>query len=189
MPPAEAPEIVVCAGGNLGLVYFTSIEGRASIDSISELHPGLVARLAAHPGIGFVLVRSETRGALAVGARGVHLLDEARVEGEDPLAVYGPLAARRLRRVDGYRHCGDLAIVSRYDDATEEVAAFEELIGSHGGIGGPQTSAFTLVPAAWPVPDEPIVGAERLNGLFRECLAFERRQAAAAEPESRELTA
>jgi uncharacterized membrane protein YvlD (DUF360 family) len=175
--PGGTPEIVVCAGGNLALAYFPSIDGRASIEEIEALHPGLVARLAAHSGVGFVLVRSETRGGLAVGGRGVHLLDEGRVEGRDPLAVFGPHAVRRLRRLDGFVHCGDLVIVSRLDPATEEVAAFEELIGSHGGLGGPQTAAFVLVPSAWPVPDEPLFGAEALNALFRACLAFERQAA------------
>jgi hypothetical protein len=119
-----------------------------------------------------------------VGGRGVHLLDEGRVEGRDPLAVFGPHAVRRLRRLDGFVHCGDLVIVSRLDPATEEVAAFEELIGSHGGLGGPQTAAFVLVPSAWPVPDEPLFGAEALNALFRACLAFERQAAgdAAGDP-------
>jgi hypothetical protein len=103
------------------------------------------------------------------------------VEGDDPLAVFGPLAVRHLRRLDGFRNTGDLVIVSRYDAATEEVAAFEELIGSHGGLGGPQTAAFVLVPAGWPMPDGPLVGAETLNGLFRACLACERDGAEPAE--------
>ncbi len=173
--PTDARDIVVCASGNLALVYFADVDGRAPVEAIEELHPGLVGRLAAHPGIGFVLVRSASRGSLAVGARGVHLLDEGLVEGEDPLAIYGPLAARRLRRLSGFANVGDLAVVSRYDEATEEVAAFEELIGSHGGLGGPQTAAFALVPASWPIPETPVVGGEALNALFRACLAFERR--------------
>ena len=31
--------------------------------------------------------------------------------------------------------------LSQYDPELGEVAAFEELIGSHGGLGGPQTAA------------------------------------------------
>jgi hypothetical protein len=38
------------------------------------------------------------------------------------------------------------------------VAAFEELIGSHGGLGGDQTRPFILHPADWSVEGE-LVGA------------------------------
>ena len=36
---------------------------------------------------------------------------------------------------------------SRYDETLEEVAAFEHQVGSHGGLGGPQTHPFVLHPA------------------------------------------
>ena len=36
---------------------------------------------------------------------------------------------------------------SRYDPELEEVAAFEEQVSSHGGLGGPQTHPFLLYPA------------------------------------------
>jgi hypothetical protein len=61
-------------------------------------------------------------------------------------------------------HCGDLVAISMLDPDTDEVAAFEELIGSHGGLGGPQTEPFILHPAEWTI-DEPIVGAE---GVYRQ---------------------
>jgi hypothetical protein len=38
------------------------------------------------------------------------------------------------------------------DPSTDEVAAFEELIGSHGGLGGWQTQASLVYPATWPSP-------------------------------------
>ncbi len=38
-----------------------------------------------------------------------------------------------------------------YPDGT--VAAFEELIGSHGGLGGEQTDAFLLHPPDMPAPE------------------------------------
>ena len=54
------------------------------------------------------------------------------------------------------------------DPETGEVAAFEELVGSHGGMGGAQTEAFLLYPAAFAEPAEPIVGRPgRLPGARR----------------------
>jgi hypothetical protein len=66
-------------------------------------------------------------------------------------------------------HCGDLVAISLLDAETDEVAAFEELIGSHGGMGGAQTEAFILHPAEWTL-DEPLVGAEAVHRQLRRWL-------------------
>jgi uncharacterized membrane protein YvlD (DUF360 family) len=158
------PELVVCASGNLALIYFPRLPGRVTLETMDATWPDLVPALARHPGIGFLMVRSETRGPVAVGARGVRYLADDTFEGEDPVAPYGPHAAEGLLRVDGMEHAGDLIAISMLDPDTEEVAAFEELIGSHGGLGGPQTEPFILHPAEWTI-DEPIVGAE---GVYRQ---------------------
>ena len=75
-----------------------------------------------------------------------------------------------LQRVDAMAHCGDLVAISRLDAGTGEVAAFEELIGSHGGLGGMQTKPMIMHPAAWTI-DEPIVGAEAVYRQIRHWLA------------------
>lgn len=49
-----------------------------------------------------MLVRSERDGAVALGEDGIHYLDQGRVEGEDPLAPFGPHAADHVRRTDSY---------------------------------------------------------------------------------------
>ena len=49
-----------------------------------------------------------------------------------------------LKREDAMVHAPDLLLLSQYDAELGEVAAFEELIGSHGGLGGPQTEPFIL---------------------------------------------
>jgi hypothetical protein len=51
------------------------------------------------------------------------------------------------------------------------VAAFEELVGSHGGMGGTQSHPFVLYPADLTWPDAPVVGAERVHRIFRGWLA------------------
>jgi uncharacterized membrane protein YvlD (DUF360 family) len=161
-PDDEAVDVVVSASGNLGLVHFGAFPERLSRELIDVAFPRLIDGLAAHEGIGFLLVRSEQDGALVIGADGVRYLEDDRVEGEDPLADFGPLAANHLRRLDQFPHCGDIVVNSSYDTATDEVAAFEELVGSHGGLGGPQTKAFVLFPAEWDAPGE-LVGAPAVH--------------------------
>jgi hypothetical protein len=93
------------------------------------------------------------------------------VEGEDPLAPFGPNAARHVKRTDGFPHCPDLVLNSTYWEETDEVAAFEEVVGSHGGMGGSQSFPFALVPADWEPPAAPVVGAEAMHARFRAWLA------------------
>jgi hypothetical protein len=61
------------------------------------------------------------------------------------------LRARQVRRIADFPHAGDLIVNSTlYPDGT--VAAMEELIGNHGGLGGEQTDAFLLHPGDMTVP-------------------------------------
>ena len=163
------PELVVAASGNLAHVYFPRMAGRVSVEEIERLWPGLVASLGRHPGIGLLMVRSEQHGSVVVGGRGSRYLDTGRVEGVDPLVPFGEHAVAGMLRLASMEHCGDLVAVSMFDAETDEVAAFEELIGSHGGIGGAQTEAFILHPADWTV-DEPLVGAEAVYRQLRRWL-------------------
>ncbi|WP_344616287.1 alkaline phosphatase family protein [Dactylosporangium salmoneum] len=145
-------EVVTIASGNLAMLYLTGVPGRADLDTVEELRPGLVDGLAKHPGIGVVVVGTPD-GPLAIGPAGRHRLRDAHIEGDDPLLPYGPSAAADLLAHQAMAHVGDLVVLSRVDPGTDEVAAFEELVGSHGGIGGWQTEAVLVHPADWPVLD------------------------------------
>jgi uncharacterized membrane protein YvlD (DUF360 family) len=158
--------IVVLGSGNLGLVYLMDEPRRLLREEIDERYPALLPALRSHPHIGWVLVRSERDGALALGARGEHHLDDGRVEGEDPLAAFGPRAAQHLLRTDGFPHVADITVGSFYDPALDEGCAFEELISFHGGMGGPQTRAFVLHPSVLAPAAEPLVGAVAVHGLL-----------------------
>jgi uncharacterized membrane protein YvlD (DUF360 family) len=166
---AGPPELVVCASGNLALIYFPRLDGRATLEQIESSWPGMVETLTRHDGVGMLMIRTASRGTVVVGADGVRYLDDDTVEGSDPVAPFGEHALTGLKRVDGMEHCGDIVAISLLDPETDEVAAFEELIGSHGGLGGPQTHPFILHPAEWTV-DEPIVGAEAVYRQIRRWL-------------------
>jgi hypothetical protein len=168
-PPREDSAVVV-GSGNLGLVYLTGFDHRLTVEELEDMYPGMIAALANHPGVSAVLVRSAGRGGLVLGKRGVrHLVDDT-IDGEDPLAAFGPHAPTSLRREDAMEHAPDLLLLSQYDPELGEVAAFEELIGSHGGLGGQQTEPFILHPAEWQL-DEPIpIGAPAVYRNLRRWL-------------------
>ncbi len=73
-------------------------------------------------------------------------------EGYDPLLPYGPRAAADLVALEAKQHVGDVVVLGRFDPQLREVCAFEELVGSHGGLGGWQTDALLVVPAALDAP-------------------------------------
>jgi uncharacterized membrane protein YvlD (DUF360 family) len=181
--------VIVLASGNLGLVYLMEEPRRLFMEEIEERHPRLLAALRTHPHIGFLLVRSRTRGPLVLGARGTRYLDDDRIEGEDPLAPFSPGAAAHLRRTDGFEHVADIMVNSFYDPDLEQGCAFEELISFHGGLGGLQTQPFILHPVELRMPDGPIVGAAAVHDLlvgWRRSLQ-ERESGSGARPPTRTM--
>ena len=67
-------------------------------------------------------------------------------------------------------HAPDLLLISQYDPELGEVAAFEELIGSHGGLGGPQNHPFILHPTDWELDEAEPVGAPAIYRNLRRWL-------------------
>ena len=169
----DLPDLTVVAGGNLALIYFGASRERMTLEEIETTYPDLVKALANHPGIGITIVRSAERGPLCVGREGIHFLDDDRVEGTDPLLPYGPLAATAIRRLDEIAHVGDIAVVSLYEEETGEIAAFEELIGAHGGLGGAQTRPFFLYPSDWQLDEPTLVGAPAVHRQLRRWMERE----------------
>ncbi|MFD3456948.1 phage holin family protein [Streptomyces sp. NPDC058691] len=169
--PSSDP--VVLASGNLGLISFPDLPGRADRAGIEARHPALLRTLAEHPGIGFLLVQDTERGPLVLGpGGGEHELESGRVTAPDPLAPFGPRAAAAVRRAARFPHAADIMVNSAYDPVTHAVHAFEEQVGSHGGLGGDQSRAFLLHPyeLEGPGPDERLVGARAVHELFSDWL-------------------
>ncbi|GAB2920948.1 phage holin family protein [Streptomyces sundarbansensis] len=160
--PAKLSDPIVLASGNLGLISFPDIEGRASREQIERRHPALLSTLANHPGIGFLLVGGED-GSVVLGAGGARVPVAELTDGEGPLAAFGIGAADAVRRTDTFPHVADVMVNSMYDPATDTVHAFEEQIGSHGGLGGEQSRPFLLWPRGLTDPLD-IVAAETAEG-------------------------
>lgn len=169
-PPAAPDSVAFVGSGNLGLLYFTGHDHRLTAEELEELHPNLVATLVAHPGVGMLMVRSAAHGAVVFGPSGVRYLDEDRIDGDDPTALFGPHTIMSLKREDAMLHAPDILLISQYDPELGEVAAFEELIGSHGGLGGPQTEPFILYPSEWQLDQDVPLGAPAIYRNIRQWL-------------------
>jgi len=163
----EFAHLAALASGNLGLIYSTRLEQRASLEVIEKIYPGMLEGLAQHEGVGFLMVNSEEHGPVVIGEQGRYYLNTDRVEGQNPLVGFGPNIAHHLKRSDSFPDAPDILVNSFYDPDKEEGAAFEELIGFHGGLGGYQTRPFILYPAEWSWEEQPIIGAEEVYKLLK----------------------
>ena len=65
---AAAGDVVVIASGNLAMVYLTALPRRMTLEEIAAVYPGLVPSLVAHPGVGFITVRTDQRGTVCWAA-------------------------------------------------------------------------------------------------------------------------
>lgn len=151
---AGESDLIVAVAGSLAHIYLSDLPGRLTRGDVDRRHPHLIAGLARHRHIGLVMVRSPDGVPVALGAHGWRTLTRAGCvggEGTDPVAVFGPHAGADLWALDRRRHVGDVVVLGGFDPSTGEVAAFEDLVGSHGGLGGGQTDALLLHPRTWSV--------------------------------------
>ena len=164
---AKEKKAIVLLSGCSGLVFFTDASERMSYEKIQDTYPELLPGLVNHPGIGFVLVKSEENGPMVFGKGGIHYLEDGVIDGVDPLEPYGPNAVRHLKRQNGFPNCPDILLNTAYNPQTQELPGFEDQVSHHGGLGGPQCHPFVLHPASLPVGDEPIVTAVGIYKVLR----------------------
>ncbi|UCD98548.1 MAG: phage holin family protein [Chloroflexota bacterium] len=150
----DPAKVTLCYSGNLAQVYFDLFPRKVTLNELNAAYPGMVDTLVQHEGIGIVVAYEDDLEAVAFGKNGARNLHTGDVVGEDPLEPFGDVELRawQLRRIADFSNAGDLILNSTlYPDGT--VAALEELIGSHGGLGGEQTDAFIFHPADMEIPE------------------------------------
>ena len=161
-------DVIVLASGNLAMIYLTQWPYRLTYEEITSMFPELIPGIIENEFIGFILVRSKEKGDIAIGKKGKYYLDSGEIEGENPLEGFGENIVRHLKRNSSFEHTPDILVNSFYDKENDEVCAFEELVGSHGGVGGDQSKPFILYPSTWNIPDEKIIGAENIYRILKE---------------------
>ena len=159
---ATDQELLVFGSGNLGLVYAAGEPHRLTRRDIEQRWPALLPGLVGHEGVAFAVVDTAD-GPVAIGPHGEHRLRDGLVVGTDPLTPFRPEAAAFLLRASSMPEAPDIAVNSLLDPATGEVAAFEGLVGCHGGLGGWQDRAMLVWPSDLPRPSQPLVGADAVH--------------------------
>jgi hypothetical protein len=163
-------EVIVLASGNLAMIYLTQWSHRLTYEEIEDLFPELIPGLVNNEYIGFLVVRSSEKGDLAIGKNGIYYLDTGEIDGENPLEGFGKNIVRHLKRNSSFKYTPDILVNSFYDEENDEVCAFEELVGSHGGAGGSQSRPFILYPSDWEIGDDEIIGAESIYRILKDNL-------------------
>ena len=160
-------EVIILASGNLAMIYLTQWSHRLTYEEITSKFPNLLPGIVDNEYVGFVLVRSKEKGDMAIGLEGTYYLDSDEIEGKNPLEGYGKNVVRHLKRNSNFDHTPDILVISFYDPVANEVCAFEELVGSHGGVGGEQSRPFILYPSSWDVSSDDIIGAENIYNILK----------------------
>jgi hypothetical protein len=153
LDPLRRGDVVVRPSGGLAHVYFNLSPHRLDLSEMVWLYPTLVTQLLDHPGIGLVVAR-EGEQVIVMGKGGTLILAENThdVGGDDPLlSLADPEAtATELARLAAFPHSGDLILFGAWD-ANGSVVTFEDQLGAHGGLGGPQDQPFIIHPSDVPL--------------------------------------
>ena len=163
-------EVIVLASGNLAMIYLTQWSHRLTYEEINEFLPELIPGIINNEYIGFIVVKSSEHGNLAIGKNGTYYLDSDEIEGENPLEGFGENIVRHIKRNVSFTYTPDILVNSFYDAENDEVCAFEELVGSHGGAGGSQSEPFILYPSDWDIGCDEIIGAENIYRILKSNL-------------------
>jgi hypothetical protein len=169
--PERHSDVSVRVSGPLAHVYFNVSERRLNLSEIALLYPALLNRLIEHPGIGAVVGR-EGHETVIMGRQGtltVHK-DSRHLQGANPLDGLSDLQRQitQLDYVASFPRSGDLMLLGAWRNG--EVITFEDQIGTHGGVGGPQERPFILYPGEMDWPSDAIKNSCDLYPLFARYL-------------------
>ena len=170
----ENPDVVVTGSGNLGNIWLNRYPARATYEQMNADYPRLIEKLLGTSGVGFIVVKHAT-GYKCLSAEGSIELTNKTVANSNPLAAYPAETTDALLRLAKMSVAPDLIVVSSCEPGSNEVHAFEELVGNHGGVGGWQREAILLHPSRYKLAkkftsDGEIYGAENLHSILKSWL-------------------
>lgn len=144
--PSHKIEVVVTGSGNLGNVWLKHFNSRPSLQQIENKYQGFIDELLRTPGMGLAIILDAKQNPVCIGGHGRINLRTGKVEGKNPLSTYKNIRTKELLNLAMDPNAPDIILISAKHPGSNEVYAFEELVGNHGGIGGWQTEALLLHP-------------------------------------------
>lgn len=162
---SKRTDIVVTGSGNLGNIWIIPYDKRPNRDRLEKDFPGIIEGLLRTEGIGLVIVVNSRNEPICIGQKGEINLKTGKVTGQNPLKPYSSIRPIDLLRPASMKHAPDIQIISSMNPVTEEVHAFEELVGNHGGIGGWQTDALLLYPASLKIPEKHLTDGKIVDSV------------------------
>jgi hypothetical protein len=171
-------DVVVTYSSSLALIYFADDVHALGLAEIraDPRRAALYDALVAHKGIGLVATRDGDKVAVA-GGRGRAWIRDAsvvRVEGENPLSVYGTdtPVLRSIESLVRQPNAGDLVLFGAYDGY--EIVSFDDQVGAHGSAGGDQVYPFIISPPSLDLSDETLEDARDIHRTVLERYALPR---------------
>ncbi len=162
---SEEEPLVVTYSSSLAHVYWREPARPLTFDEIrgDPDRRALYYFLVAHAGIGAVITRM-LDGAHVETIRGRVLVtpdgDAEVLEGDDPLRHYAGTAdeLRAIATLVQWSNSGDIVLFGAYDPERGRCICFDDQVGAHGAMGGPQSWPFImaprgLIPADWEIRD------------------------------------
>ncbi len=148
-------------------IYFTELPDRAFMEEAEKEFPGLINKIINHKDIGFAAARTKN-GKIIKGSGGeVIIPDKGKniIRRENPLAGYGneKQAVKDLCSLLDRSFSGDIIVMGAFKNG--EIINFEEQMSAHGGLGGPQTSAFIIYPEEIKAPETGNI--KGIHGIFK----------------------
>ncbi len=143
---------------------------RMDHDRIVGLHPRLIAYLRKQEGIGPFFVRKSPGMWLVMEGESTAEFRDGRIrctEGLDPLRLVDPNheSLGVLWRFLNFPNGGDVILFGRYDGG--RVICFDDQVGAHSSLGGPQDKPFIMLPAGHPANGS---GLNGYGAIYRDVL-------------------
>jgi hypothetical protein len=148
---------------SIGNLYFDFTKKVAQKNEIEKNYPGLMDKMAAHPGVGMIGIRQgdhiilKSTGALpgqdTIKSKGNSEIDIApdgtyTIKGKNLFAEYGDekVVASQVINYMNVEHTGDIVVFAPYNKEKDKTISYEtsNFVSIHGGLGGEQLRPFIL---------------------------------------------
>lgn len=145
--PTESGRISVIDCSPIAHIYIHGIPRRLQLAEVENLHPGLIAALVSHPGVGLLMGLEGDEVAIISKEGRAILGQKTLVTGEDPLNQFEEpeVIIEEVRRLAMTPMSGDLILFGAVHGG--QIVCFQSQLGAHGSLGGDQSYPFFIHPS------------------------------------------